>query len=349
VIPLLLGGNVVLTAVLFGLVALRKVRRDRREARSSAHRAALREAILHGGPELDERFTRVRRSRDLQLDLAMVLPELLREDAGWVGPCVRRSAVRTGLDETLARRLRSRRPVLRGTAALLTGLLGLDGATDRVRPLLQDHDGDVQLVAAGALARLATGEAANALVDAMTAGRIPQERLIERLGEAWAVPVLRSRLATSGPRDVQLRTSLARALGLAGAKAAEPDLLVLLARGELEERVSAARALATCGTEQSHAALVAAMDDEAWEIRAQAATSLGELGVTEAVEPLERALGHSAWWVRSNAGTALAAFGPRGLAALRRAADSHDRYAAERAQEVLTLVRRRAEHAAAAA
>ena len=172
---------------------------------------------------------------------------------------------------------------------------------------------------------------------ALARRKLPPERLVERLSGPWATPTIVRALTVVGPHEDGLRASLARALGLYGDGRAEPVLLSLLVSPVVEERVSAARALARCGTPRCHLSLIEAMADEAWPVRAQAATSLGHLGVTTAVRVLAENLRHEAWWVRANAASALAALGDRGFDALRLAANGPDRYAAERAGEVLAL------------
>lgn len=339
---LFVAANIALTALLAVMVATRKWRRDRRERESVEHRARVRVALGGSEEELDTLFRRAVNRASLQADLARVLPSV----AGGDGDCLARRAraARTsGLEADLRHRLSSRSAAVRGRAAQLIGLLAPPAGVTLVAPLLGDRDGDVRLVAAAALAHLATAEAADALVDALS-GDMASERLIERLGAGWAVPSLLARLGAE-PEGSAIRAPLARALGLAGDHAGEAALIGLLASADQEERICAARSLGTCGSAASHPALLAALADPAWEVRAQVATSLGTLGVVEAVPALEADLCHPAWWVRANVAGALAVLGTRGLDALRRAATGPDAYAAERANEVLAL-RRRSAHGA---
>lgn len=329
-------GNLVLTSILAALITVRKVRRDRRELWSRAHRDELRDALHGGGDALDRLVRDVRDHADRGIELAGVLHEAAADGDDWALHAARIMAERVGLDEVLHGRLRHRRPVVRGTAALLLGHLRSGDAVLRLRPLLADPDGDVRLVAAGALARIGSGSAADALIGGLVARTLPPERLIERLGAPWAAPMVLARLQASD--DLELVSGLARALGLAGYAPAEPDLIALLGHTEIELRISAARALATCGARASVGPLVDALQGDAWEVRAQAATSLGAIGAVEAVPALEAALGNHAWWVRSNAATSLAQLGPAGEAALRRALAGPDAYASERAAEALASV-----------
>lgn len=334
---LFVAANVGLTVLLAVMVATRKWRRDCRERESVEHRARIRAALGGSDEDLDALLRRAVNRSPLQADLARVLPSLAGGDDRSVARRAR--AVRTsGLEADLRRRLSSRGAAVRGRAAQLIGFLGLPDGVTLIAPLLGDRDGDVRLVAAGALARLGTAGAADALIDALS-GDMVRERLIERLGARWAVPSILARLG-SEPDGSRMRASLARALGLAGEHAGEAALLGLLASADDEERICAARSLGTCGSAACHPALLAALDDRAWEVRAQVATSLGTLGVVDAVPALESNLRHQAWWVRANAAAALAVLGTGGFDALQRAATGQDAYAAERANEVLAIGRR---------
>lgn len=336
-LPLFLQANIALMILLAVMIGVRKFRRDRRELQLRGRRAALREALAVGGNELDRLVGDLRRDPNRAIDLVAVLTETAARGDQWSLAAIRRVSGRQGLDEVLRRRLRSRRPVTRGSAALLLGHLGSADAVIWLRPLLRDPDGDVKLVTAGALARIGTGQAAAALVGALRDPSMAPERLIERLGDEWAAPIVLAHLADEDEDDA-FRRSLIRALGLAGHRPAEELLLALLVAPDVELRLSAARALATCGGRASVEPLLASLRDDAWEVRAQAATSLGVLRAHDTATALERCLGDHAWWVRSNAATALARLGAPGVAALRRAAAGSDSYAAERAIEALAAI-----------
>ncbi|MBW8826018.1 MAG: HEAT repeat domain-containing protein [Acidobacteria bacterium] len=330
--------NTAATAGLVVMVAVRKVRRDRRERRHGSNQDHLRAALLSGGDDLDRLFRRAVGRAAYQADLAVVLPRVSSTDPDWIIGRARVHAERTGLARRLRRRLQSRRPAVRGTAAALIGHLRLKDGPALVGPLLRDRDGDVRLAAAGALARFGTGEAASALIEALAAGGMPEERIIERLGHQWATPTILTSLQATGAEAMRLRAPLARALGLAKDGRAEPTLLALLAHGDIEQRVCAARALATCGSDHSRLALQHCLADDSWEVRAQAASSLACLGAVEAVPDLAANLTHRAWWVRANAANALARLGTPGITALEDAAAGDDPYASERASETLALV-----------
>jgi HEAT repeat protein len=225
---------------------------------------------------------------------------------------------------------------------LILSHLRLPAGTARLEAMLDDDDADVRLVTVAGLPLGRETEAVDALVRALSRRRLAPERVIERLGQPWAVDALLDSLKAldaAGERRAAPRVGIARALGVAGDRKAEPALIELLVRGSLEERISAARALASVGGRRSRPELERALRDEAWPLRAQAAKALGRIAVKRAVPALEAVLDDPAWWVRANAAEALRQLGEPGRAALERALDHQDRYARDRAREALAMDR----------
>jgi len=356
----LVGSSLLLWLALVGLAVARKLRRDRREVRSSAARARY-EAVLRDGDAaaivaICDEARRDNAQVDLAVSIDAVYPTLPQERLVAIGPAMESSTLIARLTTSLA----SRRPATRARAALLLTRPGLPSVVEQVVPLLGDEDPDVRLVACSGLARAATPRAAEILIWALVARLLPPERIIERLGAPWAVETI-LRTLEQGPsavpatlagitpsgREVELDASLARALGLAHDPRGAPALAALLHSDSVEVRISAARALGRVGEPACLPALIEALDSEAWPVRAQAAKSLGALGANDALEPLELCLSDRAWWVRANAARALRELGEPGLEALRRTLEHHDPYAADRAAEQLALHRVIEEHATA--
>jgi HEAT repeat protein len=347
----LLVATALLCVMLMGFTVVRKLRRDRNEALSLTRRERFRDLLLSARPgTLSAELRRVARKHHAQVDLLAAL------DVAWPKlDSSRREAIQQSIDaarfdEALVRRLRSHDAVVRATAALLVGRLRLPNASRVIAPLVRDPDSDVRLVAVRALADLADGSAARVLIATLSSSLLEPERLIERLGNDWAVDTILEVLeqgrdglgagGTSGPVAVAwqpIRASLARALGLAGDPAAEPVLRSMLRTGSFEERVSAARALGTAGSAVAVPDLEAALGDAEWQLRAQAARSLGVLGAETGVPALASCLSDSAWWVRAAAADALGHLGEPGLLALQGALAAPDPYARDRAREALAL------------
>ncbi len=340
-LSLLLAASLVVLAVMTVLVSGRKVLRDHRELRSRRRIAALREVLATGdGAAVRAALRRIRGIR-AQLDLVRVMDELLGTMAPERLEDLQQAAGECDFVARLRRATGDRDPATRGRALLLLTRLRLpDSVTDLGR-MLHDPDPDVRLTACAGIATSRDPRGVPALLDALAHGWLQPERVIERIGEPWAVDALLDalRLRAAAPeRDTRTIIGIVRALGSAGDRRAEPVLLGLLAGGEGEERISAARALGAIGAEQAAPALIAGLGDPSWPLRAQCAKSLGGLGAATAVPALEAALTDRAWWVRANAAASLRELGEAGIAALRRAAGSEDRYARDRAREALSLI-----------
>jgi HEAT repeat protein len=356
----LVGSSLLLWLALVGLAVARKLRRDRRELRSSRRRADY-EAVLRDGDA-----TRLAalcggvRSAATQVDLAVAIdavhPTLSRARIDTIGSAMESST----LLPKLSAGLRSRHPTTRARAALLLTRPGIPAVVEQIVPLLADPDSDVRLVACSGLARAATPRAAEVLIWGLVARVLPPERIIERLGAPWAVETILSTLrdgpspvskvlagAAPGGPEIELDASLARALGIARDPRAATALAALLHEGSVEVRISAARSLGRVGGTACVPALIDALSSEVWPVRAQAAKSLGALRAADALEPLECCLSDQAWWVRANAARALRELGEPGIEALRRTLEHDDRYAADRAREQLELHAVIEEHVAA--
>ena len=245
------------------------------------------------------------------------------------------AAARTGLEAALTKRIGSRSAVRRGRAALLVARLRLPGAVEALETLVFDPDPDVQHTAVHGLSMLESPEAAWALLRALSTDALAPERIVERVGRPWAVPVLIEAIEREDMRPIRGR--VAAALGLAGDHRAERPLADLLRYGNDEERVQACRALSRLGRRSAVPALMTALGDPFWPVRAQAARGLERIPDTRALPALDQGLSDESWWVRANCAQALRRIEPGGLDVLWKALDHPDRFARERAFEALAL------------
>jgi HEAT repeat protein len=336
---LLFCGSLALLLTLVGLVVGRKLLRDRREASSVRRRRRYRGALESADRRRLRRSLRSVGSLGAQLDLAVVLQDPAVPRPG--REILERDARRAGLIGRLEDQLRARSGPARGRAVLILAHLRVPESVARLERMLDDADPDVRLVTVAGLPLAEDPDAVNALVRALSRRMLAPERVIERLGQPWAVGQLLEslrQLDAHGERRAAPRVGVARALGVAGDRRAEPALVRLLRGGSLEERISAARALGSVGGRRSRPELERALQDDAWPLRAQAAKALGSIGVKRAVPALEVVLGDPAWWVRANAATSLTRLGDPGHEALRRALEHDDRYARDRAREALAML-----------
>ncbi len=212
-----------------------------------------------------------------------------------------------GVPATLRRAARSWLASRRARAAAAIGDLRLaEGARDLER-LLRDRDPRVRLAAARALGRIGTHGSARTLIAALEQGLLPEQRLVEVLGEPWAAtPLL---LAFRAPRTVALRVPLADALGRTGSAAAVEAFVAAMPAASTDLRIRMVRALTRIGSPAAVAAVRAAMSDPHGRVRAQAAWSLARLGDPDATALLEHGLHDSAPWVRANCTAALRRLG----------------------------------------
>lgn len=330
---LLVGSSLLLWLVLFVLALVRKLRRDRRETRSVDRRTRYEAVLRSADVKAIAVLFSVARETEEQIDLAVSIDVVHEELPPARFEAIGQAMEVSSLTPTLIAALGSRRAITRARAAFLLSRPGSAAQVERIAPLLRDPDPDVRLVACSGLGRAATTRAAEVLIEGLEAGTVAPERIIERLGEPWAVDAIVAALAEGSPGEADL----ARALGLAGDPRAAVPLAELLDSDSVEVRISAARSLGRVGGPACVPALIAALSSEVWAVRAQAAKSLGALGAVSAIEPLEHCLSDQAWWVRANAARALRELGEPGIEALRRAVEHQDRYAADRAREQLAL------------
>jgi len=235
-------------------------------------------------------------ARDLALEADRAWPRLSQAERDLLVYHVRAAGVALALE----RATQSLLPPRRARAAAAIGELRLAESSAQLAEMLRDRNRWASMAAARALGRIGSGFAAQALLDALEEGLVPEQRLVEALGGAWAEePLLR---AFRGPRTVALRVPLADALGRTGSPAAAEVLAAAMPAASVDLRVRIVRALARLGRPEP---VRAAMSDPHGRVRAQAAWALGRLGDEGASDLLEAALFDSAPWVRANSAAAL--------------------------------------------
>ena len=135
--------------------------------------------------------------------------------------------------------------------------------------------------------------------------RLAPERVIEQLGQPWAVESLLAQLrAELDARGEQRRASASCPCSAMGDP--RPAMIELLGKG-LSRSGSRRRARSARSACAARGRARRALHDEAWPLRARAAKALGTIGIKRSVPALEAVLDDPAWWVRANAATALRA------------------------------------------
>lgn len=117
-------------------------------------------------------------------------------------------------------------------------------------------------------------------------------------------------------------------------QAVRPLMELLDQNLDLEVELAAIEALGYLASPEPRPALESRLESSTWEIRAKSARALGGLGDSGAIPHLLKSLRDRNWWVRRSAAGAIAGL-PKGLAALYRALDDEDPYAADAAAEAL--------------
>lgn len=322
--------SIVSLCLLSAALVIARVRRDRREARQARRRDHLGHAFAHG----DDAVLRAAAlaavgHRETRIDL---VDTARRTPAEVLRPHAPRALVDVAIADTHHRHAEHR-----ALGAELVALIGrADDLTHVARVLHDDPDRQARRVAARALSRRGDETSARHLVDGLVRASLPGDRLVEQLSYPFAVPAMID--ALSRAESVDARGDLIAALGLSGGQSAMFVVARFVRDGGDDERLRACRALGRLGCVQAVPLLLYAMGDASHTVRAMAARSLGELGDARAARVLEASLRDTDWWVRANAAASLAQLGHAGVAGLRRALDSGDRYARDRAAEALTLM-----------
>jgi HEAT repeat protein len=220
----------------------------------------------------------------------------------------------------------------RVTAAGALGLLGSAGSIGALAHALEDRDPDVAFAAAQALAQYVEPAAYEALLDALMAGVIFPPRVAALL-ETFRCPEARELIERRADTDQpELRYWVAYLLGRLGDPRSEP-LIDRLAHDPSEDvRANAAEALASFPNDTTLRRLLA---DESWVVRSHAAKTAGVTRQPALAPRLAALLEDRSWWVRQNAALALADLGDAAIPALVSQLRSEDRFARNKAAEVL--------------
>ena len=220
--------------------------------------------------------------------------------------------------------------------------LGYYGGPETARPvshLLKEDDETLQAVAARALSRIGTHEAAEFLADCLSSdSEITRLRIaenLERIGPL-AVKQLMELVESEEEDERKSQVLAARVLGNLRVAEAGPTLCQAIQRHwNTDLRAQATLALGRISNPDDVPTIVEATEDNSWPVRAQAANALGMIGDVSTVSALEILTTDQEWWVRLNACRALVNIGPEGEKALVRTLENPDRFARDRAASTL--------------
>jgi HEAT repeat protein len=241
-----------------------------------------------------------------------------------------------GLADAVERRLvRQGDKWQRVAGAGVLGQLGSARSLRALRVALGDADPDVAYAAAQALSLYPADEACEALLDALSGSSIPPARvaaLLEGLRSAAARELIERRARSADP---SVRYWVAYLLGRLADRCSLAAIEALADDSSDDVRAAAAESLARFGAEATLARL---LRDQSWVVRSHAAKAAGSARATELAPRLAELLEDEVWWVRQNAALALSELGDRAVAALLPRLHSADRFARNKAAEVLVRI-----------
>jgi HEAT repeat protein len=247
---------------------------------------------------------------------------------------LRALAGRVELVEQLERRLGHRGRRLRRVAA--ASALGRIGARTSLAPLsaaLTDPDREVAYAAAQALARYDDPQAYEALLDALARGdALPAVRVVALLEEfrpANARELIERRASAD---DSEVRYWVAYLLGQLADPASARVVKALSLDPDEDVRATAAEALAPFADADALGRLLC---DDSWVVRCHAAKAVGEARLASLAPRLAELLEDRSWWVRQNSALALGELGELAVDVLAPQLRSDDRFARNKAAEVL--------------
>lgn len=231
------------------------------------------------------------------------------------------------LVEQLERRLAHGRPLQRVAAASALGRIGSPTSLAPLSAALTDPDREVAYAAAQALARYDDPQAYEALLDALPGARVAA--LLEGFRSASARELIERRAASD---DSEVRHWVAYLLGRLADPASAPVVETLSRDPDEDVRATAAEAL---GSFADANALSRLLSDDSWVVRCHAAKAVGKARLAALAPRLAELLEDRSWWVRQNSALALAELGELAMQAARPRLRSHDRFARNKAAEVL--------------
>lgn len=244
-----------------------------------------------------------------------------------------RLAGKLGLVSRDLDRLRSDKAQERARAAENLGFYGGPDIVEDVSRLLSDEHETPRALAARALSRVGTAEAAQSLADHLDApSELTRLRIIsslETMKQVAVEPLIE--LLKDPEKPPRARVLAIKVLGNIEVAEARCSLRQAARHEDLDLSAQAVQALGKIGNSEDLDVVLEAAEDDRWPLRAQAASALGTIGNDSAIPTLKELMTDSEWWVRSNAGNALTRMGRKGERGLVEMLDSPDDYARERA------------------
>ena len=325
------AGAAIATCSLLALLALaERPRRRLRARRLQAAKERLR--VVAAGPEA-ERSSEQRRALAGLMRRLEVASVALRS----IGDAeVRTQLIHHGFADRVERRLAKPGDSWeRVVAAGILGQLGAESSVSVLGVVARDPDPDVAYASAQALSRFSAPDAYQAVLDALAGSVIPPARVAALL-ESFACPTARELLEQRArSADAGVRNWVAYLLGRLADPRSAATINALTYDASDDVRATAAESL---GSFADHGAIGRLLADESWLVRCHAAKAAGSARAAELAPQLARLLEDEFWWVRQDAAIALSQVGEPAVAALLPQLHSDDRFARNKAAEVLIRI-----------
>ena len=264
--------------------------------------------------------------------VAVVCQPIPEADTNVIRQILRELGAETHLEKQA---LRTRRKWRRFQALLLLGWLQSRKSFPLLERALYDPDIENSLAAAHALSEFDAAAAYRMLLDVLSDGRLPYSRLaavIEASSFKEPLPLLCERVGDFRPK---LRFWVAYLLGTTHDQKAFPALTKLARDSEANVRANAVESLGKLKDERATPLLRELLKDPTWYVRAHAAKGVGIANDTTLVEELTWLLHDEQWWVRQDSALALEKIGRPSIPFLKKLLNDKDRFARNKAAEVL--------------
>ena len=230
---------------------------------------------------------------------------------------------------------RSHRKWRRADALFALGWLADERSISVLQEALDGPDSDLAYVAGQALAEYNSAAACRCLVAGLSQGSLSRP-LAATLLEGSRFPEASHLVAEARfDPDPQVRSWVCYLLGHSEDPRTSEWLLPLVRDPEADVRASAAEAL-SCHPDPDLLSVL--LEDGHWNVRANAAKAVGDALLTELDHKLTPLLRDRVWWVRQSAALALGQLGRSSVAVLRPMLHDDDRFARNKAAEVLVEV-----------
>lgn len=241
-----------------------------------------------------------------------------------------------GVTEAVERRVHeARRKWQRVEAVTLLGWLGRRRSIELLAATLHSDDLDLAYTAGQSLTEYEDPRACRVLLRALAAELLPRSRVATLLEASRCPEATALLIAQAGRTDPKVRFWIAYLLGRTHDPRAAETLRELAADEDLNVRANATEALGDVGDTTAIGAL---LGDPEWLVRAHAAKAARAAVATELAPQLAGLLSDRHWWVRQNATLALQQLGSAAVGPVRLVLEGDDRFARNKASEILARV-----------